>query len=366
MIIKISYNISMKKRLPVIIIAILGLIAIVVIAIFGAVSGARQSLKKTADSDAPVLDAELTEEDQESDVEQDKEQKQVWKDGWVKYQGEIYQYKEDIITLLVIGTDQYKTNKASGEYSGGQADLLILMVLDPTTQRIEIIPINRNTITDIDFYDNDGNLTGTVKGQIAVQHGVGDGKEKSCEYQVKAVSRLMYQLPIHGYISMRRDGVIPLADAIGGVDVVVPEDAVTPSFSYKKGQELHLTGKKAMNFVWDRDHELGGADRRLDRQKVFMKALFSQLLPAIKANPTIITTIYNDVSGYITTDISLNEMLYLGSTCAKYTYDASSFHSILGETKEGEVSDEFYPDTDKLKELMIDVFYEKVDLSKEG
>ena len=344
-------------------ISILFIVLLLVFVIIGAFSGGRQSLKGNVDNDAPSLVIEETDADgAESDASRSK-----WEDGWVKYNGEIYRYKEDVLTFLIMGTDQMGENKAqSGGLEGGQADLIILAVLDPTAKRIDLIPINRNTMADVDVYDADGNVVRTAFAQIAVQHGVGNGEAESCEYQVKAVSRYLYQLPIHGYMSMQMDGIGPLSDAVGGVDITIQEDVATPSFSYEKGQEVHLEGEDALWFVRGRDYEVGASDRRLERQKVFLKELMYKVMVTLKKNPTAITGIYGAVEKYTTTDITMDEMLYVARQCAGYTFDSKSFRSIEGETLEGEISDEFYPDTDKLKELMISVFYEKVDVDEQG
>ena len=167
-------------------------------------------------------------------------------------------------------------------------------------------------------------------------------------------------------MSMKMDGIGPLSKAVGGVDITIPEDVVTPSFSYKKGQNVHLEGEDALWFVRGRDYEVGVSDRRLERQKVFLKELMNKVMVTLKKNPTAITGIYNAVTAYTTTDITMNEMFYIAQQCVGYKFDSNSFRNIEGETVEGEISDEFYPDIDKLKELMISVFYEKVDDYKQG
>ena len=41
---------------------------------------------------------------------------------------------------------------------------------------------------------------------------------------VDAVSHLMYDLPIHGYVAVKLDAIEKLNDAVGGVTVTLPED----------------------------------------------------------------------------------------------------------------------------------------------
>ena len=60
---------------------------------------------------------------------------------------------------------------------GGQADAVFLAVLDPDEKKISVIGINRDTMTDISVYDENGLYIGTQTAQIALQHGYGDGME---------------------------------------------------------------------------------------------------------------------------------------------------------------------------------------------
>ncbi len=127
----------------------------------------------------------------------------------MKYEGKVYAYNEDIMTFLFMGIDKDNEVREVAEGTdGGQADALFLLVLNPKTGTFQIISVNRNTMTDIRLYDSSGEYLSTVQAQIAVQHGFGNGVEESCEYQVDAVRRLFYNLPIHGYCAFgREDGV---------------------------------------------------------------------------------------------------------------------------------------------------------------
>lgn len=354
----------MKGKLKVVL-SIAAIVLMMVFVILGYIRSGRASLVNRAESAAPVMTMEETKEDgTPAEQEQNTAAPETvkWQEGWVRYDGDIYQYKKDILTFLLMGTDQHGKNTAtSGSFDGGQADVQTLLVLDPVKKRIELISINRNTMVDVDVYDAEGNVVRTTKAQIAVQHGVGNGMEESCEYQVKTVSRFLYQLPIHGYISMNMEGIVPLGNAVGGVDVTLPNDFRMGSRNLKKGDTVHIEGNDVILFVRERDHETGGADRRLERQRVYMKALISKMISKLKSNPAYVTTLYSAIAKYITTDITTNEMLYLATEAASFRYDGKSMHSIEGETVRGEQFDEFYADEEALKKLIIDIFYEKVE-----
>ena len=144
------------------------------------------------------------------------EENEKWQEGWVKYQDGIYMYNEEILTFLVMGIDkQNDVEEVEEGTDGGQADALFLVALNPKDESIKVIGINRNTMTDIAIYDDSGKYVSTVKAQLAIQHGFGNGVEESCEYQKKAVENLFYQLPIHGYAAVNMSAVSTINDAVG-------------------------------------------------------------------------------------------------------------------------------------------------------
>lgn len=137
--------------------------------------------------------------------------KKDWQNGWVKYKNQIYAYNEDILTFLFMGIDkQDETVQEMPEGTdGGQADALFLLVLNPRKKEMDLIGINRNTMTQIDMYSDTGAYIDTITAQICVQHGFGNGMEESCVYQKEAVSRLFYGLPIHGYAAVNYSAAAP-------------------------------------------------------------------------------------------------------------------------------------------------------------
>ena len=290
------------------------------------------------------------------------EEKEDWQEGWVKYQGKIYAFKEDILTFLVMGIDKNsEVRESEGGMGGGQADALFLAVMDPGEKAVKVIGINRNTMTDIDIYNEEGAYVTTTKAQIAVQHGFGNGLEESCERQVKAVSGLFYQLPIHGYAAVNMSAIPTINDAVGGVEVEVLEDLTDKDESLVEGERVHLTGKSAFWYVKYRNtHEFGSADGRLARQKQYLGAFIGAAKEAVKKDLTAAAGLYQAVASQMVTDISLDEVAYLAPILADYRFDPEGFYLLEGETVMGEVFEEFYVDEEALYEMILEVFYEEV------
>ena len=129
----------------------------------------KSNLDSKSATSTPMLD--------QANVQYSIDTTEKWQSDWVRYNGEVYDYNEDIKTFLIMGIDKddevVKEVKEGAD--GGQADALFLLVLNPHDESIKIIGINRNTMTDVDIYDEYGRYMTTMIAQIAVQHGFGNG-----------------------------------------------------------------------------------------------------------------------------------------------------------------------------------------------
>lgn len=287
-----------------------------------------------------------------------------WKEGWVKYNGQIYAYNEDILTFLVMGIDKNRDVKEVEEgTNGGQADALFLVVLNPHDNSLSVIGINRNTMTDISVYDDNGAYVNTIKAQIAVQHGFGNGVEESCEYQVNAVQHLFYEMPVHGYAAINMSAIGPLTDMVGGVDVVALEDIKSGNSTViKEGEEVHLEGDLAFAYIHNRDtKEFGSADHRLERQKQFITTYLQKVKQKTKEDIGFPISVYQAIAPQTVTSLTVDEMTYLVSIAKDYSFDENYLYTLKGETKQGNVFEEFYVDETDLFELILKVFYEPVE-----
>lgn len=287
-----------------------------------------------------------------------------WKEGWVKYNGQIYAYNEDILTFLVMGIDKNRDVKEVAEgTNGGQADALFLVVLNPHDDSLSVIGINRNTMTDISVYDDNGAYVNTIKAQIAVQHGFGNGVEESCEYQVNAVQHLFYEMPVHGYAAINMSAIGPLTDMVGGVDVVALEDVKSGNSTViKEGEEVHLEGDLAFAYIHNRDtKEFGSADHRLERQKQFITTYLQKVKQKTKEDIGFPISVYQAIAPQTVTSLTVDEMTYLVSIAKDYSFDENYLYTLKGETKQGDVFEEFYVDETDLFELILKVFYEPVE-----
>lgn len=244
-----------------------------------------------------------------------------------------YRYNEDILTFLFMGIDG--EGAAEGYAGGGRADALFLFVLNPHDETMSLIPINRDTMTEVNVYDAQGNYENTVTAQVCVQYGFGDGGRESCEYQIEAVRNLFYGIPIHGYLAVDMDALPAVTELVDGIDPGCLKDI-------QKG------------------------DRAEDRQRQLAAALIGEVRQLAGKDLTVPIRIYNKIADKAVTDITVDEVTYLTAKAGGYHFDETQVAAIPGRSISGEENrdsglDEFYVDETALYELILDVFYEPAD-----
>lgn len=342
-------------------ICILAICGIAALSLAAVRASGKRSLKNREGNGVPRMETE--------EASRDRAAEGRWEPGWVKYDGQIYSYNEEIMTFLFMGIDKDdKVREVAEGTDGGQADALFLLVLNPKAESFQIISVNRNTMTDIKLYDGTGAYLSTVQAQIAVQHGFGNGVEESCGYQVEAVRNLFYNLPIHGYCAVNMDAIITLTDLVGGIELTALEDITSAiqdetlgDYVVNQGETALLDGRKAYSYVRYRDiDEAGSANRRLERQQQFLGEWIRKTKSAVKADFTLVPKLYEAAAAQMVTDLSLDEVVYLAGLAANYRFSMDQFYSLQGETVQGEEFEEFYVDEDALYRMMIDIFYEPV------
>ena len=288
----------------------------------------------------------------------------------VIYKGEKYTYNEDIITILFMGIDKSFESGEEGGTEGdesvigenGQADTLVLGIIDKKNEKISFINVSRDTITDIDIFNVNNEFLGSEKRQICLQYAYGDGRETSCEYVANALKRYLYGMPINAYAAIDYDAIGVLNDAVGGVEVNVLEDFSSGPYSeLVKGKNVTLFGEMAMYYCRTRDsYSVDANNYRMARQKQYLMAFMQKTLELVRADLGVSLDLYNIAKPYMVTDIGVSEVTYLATTVTGYGIETDAIKSIPGEVVLEEDHAAFYADETALYELILNTFYNKV------
>lgn len=279
----------------------------------------------------------------------------------IEYQGNTYKYNDHLSNYLFMGIDSREdVDTYESQQDAGQADAIFLVSMDRATEQVKVLFIPRDSMTKIEVFNPSGKSLGTTTDHINIQYAYGDGKQKSCELMKTAVSGLLDGLPIQGYCSMNMDGISTITDFVGGVEITVPDDSledVNPDF--KEGAVVTLTGENAEQFVRYRDTARSqSALVRQERQKTYLQAFLKKAQKQASKDAGFVTGLYESIKNYTVTNMGNDIFAKLLTASGKGITDTQT---VPGEGVQGENFDEYHVDENKLKDLIISMFYDKID-----
>lgn len=284
----------------------------------------------------------------------------------IEWDGRTYQYRDGLTTILLIGVDKTSTagdNGVLGFRNGGQADFLMLMVMDKVQKTMTPIQIDRDTMTPITVLDVMGRDKGTKVMQICLSHGFGDGKAQSCEFTKKAVSTLLMDVDIDYYLAFDIDAIEALNDAVGGVTVTLEDDFSAYDPAMKQGATITLHGKQAEMYTrWRMNVGDGTNESRMRRQRVFLSRLADAFRIKMDENANFFNKLYEDIENKLTTDMKRGRLINEANMAVGY--QETAIVTPGGEHTIGtDGFMEFHADEKELGDLVVKSFFEPVDKS---
>lgn len=286
-----------------------------------------------------------------------------YQSGTIEIGEDTYHLRDDVETILLIGVDQFDGNIEDSGYRNDQrADFILLLAVDHTNKNYSAIHINRDTMAQMNVLGVAGEKVDSVCQQLALSHTYGNGREVSCRNTADAVSELLLDTPIKHYVSVTMDSVPAVNDAVGGVTLTVLDDFSAVDPSLVKGKTITLTGKQALTYVRARSGmEEATNTARMDRQKQYMEALIRQMHNVGKTNDQLFADLFDelsdDKSAALVTDCTT---LHLQTVCEKLIdYEYQKIHSLEGVSRVANGMMEFYPDSSKTQDLVLQLLYEK-------
>lgn len=282
----------------------------------------------------------------------------------ISYQGKKYVYDQNITSILCMGID---TSEALNEDrqigSAGQADALFLLILDTESGKVNLWNISRDSMTEVDIYNIEGNYVRTEQLQACLAYAYGDGMERSCENTVRAVSRLLYGMPIQSYLAVNMNVLVPLNDVLGGVEVTIHEEDILPE-RFKAGTTVLLQGEDVETYIRSRrtegpDEPIDTNHNRMERQRQYLLQFMSKAAEKTKEDVTIPLKLFETAKqeGNMVTNLDLSKVLYLTSLFTKIDAGEEGMKTVPGEVKAGEVYAEYHVDDEALYEMILETFY---------
>lgn len=283
----------------------------------------------------------------------------------LEYKGKKYSRNTAVRAILCIGVDttgELERYHVSG--AAGQADGIFLVAQDMASDTVQILMIPRDTMTKITLFDYFGNELGKDVQHLTLAYAYGDGKEQSCELMTEAVSDLLFGLRIDSYFATNISTVEILNDEIGGVEILVEDGSLSEKYpDFIKGEKVLLKGKQAEHYIRYRDiNQYQTALTRLERQKGYIKAYIETAKRRTEEDDQLIVRLMEDVEKYMITNMAKDQYMEMGMAVlnSPQIMDDGDFIALPGEAARTELYEEFHPDEEKVKELVIRLFYKEV------
>ena len=274
-----------------------------------------------------------------------------------EYNGKTYVARTGLTPILLIGVDRGENAVEQWGYQqGGQADFLLLIVIDSSEKKVRMLQIDRDTITDVETLGVLGNVIGTRKLQIALSHSYGKTPQDNCNYTIQTVSNLLQGEPLDLYFSLNMASVAKFNDLLGGVTVTMQEDHTLINPAFTKGATLHLMGQDAYDYVHSRMYVDDGSNvSRMARQRNYMLAAKDTLLSRLKESG-FVDTLFDTLGSDLVTNVSRGRMINEAAKASQY--EVEEITQMVGERRIGvDGYMEFYADEQFLIDWVLSVFY---------
>lgn len=223
--------------------------------------------------------------------------------------------KDEPAYVLLMGVDER-------EHDVGRSDTMMLLRLDPKSNRADLINLPRDTRVWLDDSEH-------VKLNSFYPKG-------GAEATSKAVADLL-KIPKPYWVEVNMQGFEEIIDALGGVPITLErdydyEDPYQDLYIHLKAGEQVLDGKQSLHFVRLRYDGAGNDDiSRIKRQQQFIQALQSKLIAP--SNLLKVGDLMAILRNRIQTNVPQKDQLYLANLLFQ------SRHQLQMQTLPGEGED---------------------------
>jgi LCP family protein required for cell wall assembly len=189
------------------------------------------------------------------------------------------------LNILIIGSDSRADGGVDDGFTSVLADTHIIAHISAERDRVELVSIPRDTMVDIPQCRTSSGTTvyarfGMYNSAFAEAFVAGGDTESAIACDIN-LAQSVTGLTIDGFVLVEMGGFINMVDALGGVDICIPEPIYAPkaNLDLEAGQQT-LNGEQALGYARARSGDgLSGSDPdRIGRQQHLMSAMVDEVL----------------------------------------------------------------------------------------
>jgi len=247
-------------------------------------------------------------------------------------------FGKDAIDIVYFGLD--KNEERVDTLGSFRTDAIMVMHLDFANKKIGILSIPRDTYVPI----ANKNYSDKINHAFPFGGGIeGNGFQNSMD----TISGFLGGVSLYGYFATDMTVIASVVDAIGGVEYEVDVEYTKDGYRLKKGLQI-LDGELAEQYVRFRKTANGDIDR-VQRQQKFLLALFKQASQKVKVDEAM--KIYNEVKDHTYTNLSIKEMMALGTFLKQIEVDSIECYYVKGSFMNKDGISYWKPDMEYVKEI---------------
>ncbi len=211
------------------------------------------------------------------------------------------------ISILLMGTD---TGALGRDYKG-RTDSMMVITINPSTNKTTMTSIPRDTAVNIPGYKDDS----PAKINAAYTFG-------QAETSIKTVEKML-NVPIDFYALINMGGMEKVVNEIGGVDITPTMSFKYEGFTYTKGKKTHMNGKKALGYSRMRYDDPDGDYGRQKRQRAVLTAIIHK---SGSVSTLLNQKFIDSISSQTQTDLTFDNLRAIATDYRKATKNVSQDH----------------------------------------
>lgn len=192
-------------------------------------------------------------------------------------------------SVLLMGID----TGDMGRVDQGRSDTMIIMTVNPSSDKTTLVSIPRDTYTEIVG-------RGTMD---KINHAYAFG---GTSMAVNTVQNL-FNIPIDYYVSVNMEGLQQIVDAVGGIDITPKITFEQDEYSFVNGQQAHMDGSMALEYSRMRKQDLNGDYGRQERQREVVQRTITKM--ASVESVLNYKDILNTLSANMQTNLSFDNLV---------------------------------------------------------
>ena len=256
-------------------------------------------------------------------------------------------------TIAVFGVDEDEV----------RTDVIFVVNFNTITNKVKVVSIPRDTKvvwTDKQkraYNQLTGNTISVSKiNEMAAYGRINKNIGNIRDFTIDEIENIL-KVRVDNYVVINLEAFREIVDAIGGVDMYVPQDMYYVDncqglyINLKEGQQ-HLDGDAAEGLVRFRRYAKGD-EERVSVQQIFLKAVAEKVM---SQNISTLAGIATKLFPYVKTDVKLNEVLDYLDLLNQFSLEYLSFYTVPGYGAYENNISYYYIEDNALEDMITDVF----------